>query len=191
MTTQKVKDWGKMPEVSIITLPPARWRAAQRLRLQALLAEPSAFASSYEDELAFPDDVWIARLTSAQERDGNMTYFAEVDGELVGMAGAHWSNRSEMRHVAEVYGVYVSSEMRGRGIASRLMRRLLEELRSLDQFEKVSLTLNTEAGAALGLYQGLGFKIIGTSRRELKVAGQYHDLHIMALQLLQRQNSPS
>ena len=59
MTTQKVKDWGAMPEPKIITLPPERWREAKQLRLEALLAEPSAFASSYEDELAFPDEVWI------------------------------------------------------------------------------------------------------------------------------------
>lgn len=170
-----------MPELTIITLPPERWREAKTLRLEALLAEPSAFASSYEDELAFPDEVWIARSKSAYERDGNMTFFADVDGQLVGMAGAVWAGKAKLRHVAEVYSVYVSPEARGRGIAARLLRRLLEELRSLDQIEKVSLTVNSEAGAALGLYQGLGFEIVGTSRRELKVAGQYHDLHIMEL----------
>jgi len=181
MTTQKVKDWGKMPEVSIITLPPARWREAKKLRLEALLAEPSAFASSYEDELTFPDDVWIARLTSAYQRDGNLTFFAEVEGELVGMAGAGWSAKPKLRHVAEVYGVYVSPEMRSRGVASALMRRLLHELRSLDQIEKVNLTVNTEARAAVRLYEKLGFEIGGRARRELKVDGRYYDLISMEL----------
>ena len=99
-----------MPELTIITLPPERWREAKQLRLEALLAEPSAFASSYEDELAFPDDVWIARLISANERDGNMTFFAEADGALVGMAGAGWSAKAKLRHVAEIYSVYVSPD---------------------------------------------------------------------------------
>lgn len=170
-----------MPAPKIITLPPERWREAKRLRLAALLAEPSAFASSYEDELGFPDDVWIARLASAYERDGNLSFFAEVEGALVGMAGAGWSSKAKLRHVAEVYGVYVAPEARRRGVAARLMRRLLDELRAQGQIEKVGLTVNSEAGAALRLYQGLGFAIIGTSRRELKAGGRAYDLHIMEL----------
>lgn len=174
-------DSEKMPEATIITLPTDRWREAKQLRLEALLTEPSAFASSYEDELAFPDDVWIARLTSAYARDGNLTFFAEVGNELVGMAGAGWSSKAKLRHVAEVYSVYVSSEMRGTGIATRLMQRLLDELRALDQIEKVKLTVNTEARTAIRLYKRLGLDIIGTARRELKVDGRYCDLHYMEL----------
>ena len=183
MTAQKVKNWGAMPELTIITLPPARWREAKQLRLQALLAEPAAFASSYEDELAFADEVWIGRSKSAYERDGNMTFFAEADGELVGMAGAHWSAKAKLRHVAEVYGVYVSPDQRGNGVAPRLMRRLLAELRSMGQIEKVSLMVNTEARAAIRLYEKLGFEIVGTAYREEKVGGRYYDLHYMELHL--------
>ncbi|MCY3833933.1 MAG: GNAT family N-acetyltransferase [Chloroflexi bacterium] len=169
--------------LEIISLPPERWRETKQLRLEALLAEPSAFASSYEDELAFDDEVWIARLTSAGKRDGNMTFFAEVGGVIVGMAGAHWSAKAKLRHVAEVYGVYVAPEMRGRGIASALVRRLLAELRALDQIEKVNLTVNSDLQAAVRLYEKLGFAIVGTARRELKVDGRYYDLHSMELYL--------
>ena len=158
-----------MTTVEIITLPPVRWREAKHLRLEALRAEPTAFASSYEDERSFSDEVWIARLTSAYERDGNLTFFAEIDGKLVGMAGAGWSRKAKLCHVAEVYGVYVSPRMRGRGIASLLIRRLLEELRSLGQIEKVSLTVNRESIAAVRLYEKLGFDIVGMTKRELKV----------------------
>ena len=172
-----------MSNYAIISLPPARWREAKQLRLEALLAEPAAFASSYEDELALPDEVWIARLQSAYERDGNMTFFAEVGGALIGMAGAGWSSKAKLRHVAEVYGVYVSPGMRGRGIASALMRRLLDELRSLVQIEKVSLDVNAESLAAVRLYEKLGFEIVCTAKRELKVDGRYYDLHMMELHL--------
>ena len=167
--------------VNIIELPPQRWREAKRLRLEALREEPAAFASSYEDELAFRDEVWRTRLTSAFERDGNRTFFAEVDGALIGMAGAGWSSKAKLRHVAEVYGVYVSPQMRGRGIASRLMRRLLEELRSLGHIEKVRLDVNAESRAAVRLYKKLDFAIVGTARRKLKVDGRYYDLHMMEL----------
>ena len=170
-----------MRETLIIVLPPERWREAKQLRLDALLAEPTAFASSYEDELAFSDKVWIARLKSACKRDGNMTFFAEVDGALVGMAGAGWSAKAKLCHVAEVYGVYVAPEMRGHGIASALMHRLLEELRLLGNVEKVSLAVTTDSLAALRLYRKLGFETVGTARRELKVDGRYYDLQMMEL----------
>jgi len=167
--------------MEIIVLSTERWREARKLRLAALLADPTAFASSYEDELAFSDDVWIERLKSAYERDGNMTFFAEVDGALVGMAGAGWSAKAKLCHVAEVYGVYVAPEERGNGVASRLMRRLLVELQSLGPIEKVSLTVNTESRAALRLYRKLGFAIVGTARHELKVDERYFDLYSMEL----------
>ena len=172
-----------MSETKIITLPPARWREAKQLRLEALLAEPSAFASSYEDELAFTDEVWIGRSQSAYEREGNMAFFAEVDGKLVGMVGAHWSAKAKLRHVAGVYGVYVSPDQRGKGLAPRLMRSLLAELRSMGQIEKASLMVNTEALAAIRLYEKLGFAIVGTAHREEKVDGRYYDLHYMELHL--------
>ena len=121
------------------------------------------------------------RSKSAYERDGNLTFFAEVDGTLVGMAGAGWSAKAKLRHVAGIYGVYLSSEMRGKRIASRLMRRLLDELRSTGQIEKVSLMVNTEALAAIRLYEKLGFEIVGTAHREEKVDGRYYDLHYMEL----------
>ena len=167
--------------VNIIDLPVERWREAKQLRLEALLSEPAAFASSYEDELDFPDDVWIARSKSAYGRNGNMAFFAEVGGILVGMAGAHWSSKAKLRHVAGVYGVYVSPDQRGKGLAPRLMRRLLTELRSMGPIEKVSLMVNTEALAAIRLYEKLGFEIVGTAHREEKVDGRYYNLHYMEL----------
>ena len=170
-------------DFTILSLPPARWREARALRLLALQTDADAFASSYADELAFADSVWISRLESAKAGAGNTTFFAEAQGELVGMAGAHWSDREKLRHVAGVYGVYVRPALRGRGIASALLRCLLRALRALPQIEKVSLSVNREELAAIALYEKQGFVIVGTARRELKVAGRYYDLHYMELLL--------
>ncbi len=170
-----------MTRVRISKLPPARWREARALRLDALKDEPAAFASSYEDELAFSDDLWIGRLESAYARAGNMTLFADADAALVGMAGANWSAKAKLRHVAEIYGVYVAPGQRSKGIATALMRPLLDELRAIGHIEKVKLEVNSEARAAIRLYEKLGFKRVGTARRELKVDGRYFDLQCMEL----------
>ena len=168
-----------MTIAEIIILTPDRWREAKQLRLEALLEEPTAFASSYGEELAFRDNVWIARLATAYERGGNLTFFAAVDGALVGMAGATWPAREKTRHVATLYGVYVSPEQRGKGIAAQLMRRLLAELSALPQLEKVGLTVNSACEPAVRLYQRLGFERVGRARRELRVGEQYCDLLYM------------
>ena len=57
-----------MSDVSILVLPPERWREAKQLRLEALHTEPSAYASSYEDELSYPDEVWVKRVKSSSRR---------------------------------------------------------------------------------------------------------------------------
>ena len=44
-----------------------------------------------------------------------------------------------------------------------------------------SLALNSESIAAGRLYEKLGFEIVGTARRELKVEGRFYDLHYMEL----------
>ena len=172
-----------MSDVSILVLPPERWREAKQLRLEALHTEPSAYASSYEDELAYSDDVWDNRVRAAFERDYSMALYAEIGGRLVGMVGTSWSDRLKMRHVAEVYAVYVKPSHRGKGIGKTLMRRLLEELKALPQIEKVKLGVTDGNEAAVALYLHLGFEIIGQAKRELQVDGRYYDLYHMELQL--------
>ncbi len=168
-----------MTDIAIITLSPRRWREARKLRLEALLEEPQAFASSYAEEAAFDDSLWLNRLATAEARDGNLTYYAENCGKLVGMAGATWSQREKRRHVADIYSVYVSPAERGKGIASALLRALLGELASMPQIVKVSLTVNSNSQAAIRLYQRMNFEIVGTARRDLLVEDCFYDLHYM------------
>jgi RimJ/RimL family protein N-acetyltransferase len=170
-----------MKDVQFLVLPPDRWRESKALRLEALQEAPSAFAASYAEEAAYDDELWQRRLQAASERDGNLDYFSQRQGELVGMAGASWSNRSKLRHGAFIYGVYVSPRSRGIGIASALMRTLLDELADTLRFEKVSLTVTSEGLAAIRLYEKLGFAIVGTSRRDFKLADRYYDQHFMEL----------
>ncbi len=172
-----------MTAAEIIVLPPERWRQAKTLRLEALRREPAAFASSLADEQAFSDEVWIGRLTTAFQRDHNMTWYAELKGELVGMAGAYWQAREKRRHVATVYSVYVAPAQRGKGIASQMLGRLLDELSALQHLEKVGLTVNSACPPAIRLYERFGFEHLGRARRELRVDGQNHDLLYMERRL--------
>ena len=172
-----------MAEPSIIVLHPSRWQEAKQLRLEALQNSPESFASSYEDALLYSDDVWKSRVKAAFQRDHAIGLYAEVDGVLVGMVGAGWSDRRKIRHVAEVYAVYVKPTHRGMGIGAVLMRRLLDELKALPQIKKVKLGVTASNEAAVTLYLRLGFEIVGRAKHALQVNGRYYDLHNMELWL--------
>lgn len=164
-----------MSQISIITLNPDRWQEVKALRLAALQQDPIAFGSSYEEEVAYDDSLWIERATKAFQRDGNITVYAEVDGNLVGMMGAFWSNRIKMGHVASIYGVYVAPSMRRKGVASQLMEVVLEYINDLPHIVKVMLTVNSEQTSAQRLYKKFGFTAIGVSHKDLKVGNQFYD----------------
>jgi len=168
-----------MKSVSIITLDPTRWQEAKNLRLEALQQDPSAFGSSYEEEILFEDDIWKTRLNSAYNQDGNMTLYAEFEGQLVGLMGAGWSHRIKYKHVANIYSVYVTESMRGHGIGSQLLQTLLDRLATKSQIKKVSLTVTVDQSSAVALYEKFGFKQVGIAEKELKIDGQYYDIAYM------------
>lgn len=168
-----------MSDVRIITLDPDRWQEYRDLRLRALHEEPSAFGSSYEENLDKPEDDWRRRLVAAQRKVDEFLLFAEVDGRLVGMMGAFRYRGQKGAHIASVVGVYVDAAARGQGIGRRLMRTLLDEIGRVPQIEKLTLGVNTRRYPALMLYLSFGFEIVGTAHKELKIGDEYHDEYLM------------
>jgi predicted GNAT family acetyltransferase len=74
-------------------------------------------------------------------------------GRLVAMAG----QRMHLKGLVEVSGVCTHPDVRGEGLARKLIVQVLHDIAS--RGENSFLHLKTENAAALGLYQGLGFKV--------------------------------
>jgi predicted GNAT family acetyltransferase len=88
------------------------------------------------------------------------TYLGIRDGDrLVVMAG----ERMRVRGFVELSGICTHPDVRGRGYASQLTRRLMRA--ASDRGERPFLHVRPENAAALRLYQALGFRL----RRELVV----------------------
>jgi len=83
--------------------------AFRRIRLEALRADPSLFASSLEDWEVLPDDEWHRRLAEP-------VFLAFLDSEPVGMMGLQRQGPSKMAHRAMVIMVYVRKNLRGTGL---------------------------------------------------------------------------
>jgi GNAT superfamily N-acetyltransferase len=96
------------------------WSACRDIRLRALRDEPQAYESTFEDEQHLSDQRWRDRIARAS------TFLAVDRAKLVGMAVALVQDDGDLMIVA----MYVAPEVRGRGIAARL----------IDEIAKLALT---------------------------------------------------
>lgn len=156
-------------------LPPDRWREYRALRLEALETDPSAFATSVEEDAALPEEEWRRRCRN--------TLFAVSEDKPVGMIGYVVGNRVKTKHVADIFAVYVTPSRRGEGIGTVLLAKALAEIRKNDGIRKVKLQVNPRQREAVRLYQRAGFEVAGLSKREMKVGRTFHDLLLMERQL--------
>ena len=93
------------------------------------------------------------------ERRGDNCLVAETDGKIV---GAVWTRiMDDYGHVEEgvpSFAISLYREYRGQGIGSKLMRRMLEILKT-QGFSKASLAVQKE-NYAVKMYQAVGFEIL-------------------------------
>jgi len=167
-----------MKPISIITLPPIRWQEYKELRLQALKTDPSAFATTYQEDAAMPDQEWQDRLQNAHGQKSYML-FAENEGRIVGMAGALLYQGKCVEHIATIVSVYVDIAYRGQAIAQKLMQGIMKLLQNDKKIVHVQLTVNTENMAAIKLYEIMGFKRIGILEKEVKCGDTFSDSYMM------------
>jgi ribosomal protein S18 acetylase RimI-like enzyme len=147
-----------MKNLKVVKLTPDEWRLYRQHRLEALLAEPQAFGSSYADVLQRPDSHWQERLIEAQSGKKSWLLFAKENAQIIGMIGAF---RAEESDVVEIVSVYVTQEKRRLGVANALMAAILDEVGKGNAIRKVVIGVNAGQTAAVSLYQHNGFQIVG------------------------------
>lgn len=149
-----------MDKIEIVKLTPDQWKEYKALRLEALKEDPEAFGSTYEEDADKPDEEWKSRLEKAQKLKNYWMFFAKLNGELVGMVGARETSPPDTPPIIKIYGVYVSSKVRGKGIGKKLMTYLLEEITKNPKWKKARVKVFPTQKIAINLYKSLGFKII-------------------------------
>jgi RimJ/RimL family protein N-acetyltransferase len=153
--------------ITIKKLPPESWKTLRALRLEALKSDPLAFGSSWEEERAFPPSVWKGRMEN--------TLFALHNDVPAGMIVYIFLKQLKTRHIANIFGVYVSENYRGRGIGTLLVQGALKQIRRNKRIVKVNLHVNPVQKAAHKLYLGCGFKEVGRLKKDLYIQGKYYD----------------
>ena len=153
--------------------------AFHALRLAALKAEPSAFASSYEEEKDFSLTTIEGRLAAKPDQG---PFGAFENEELVGLVALGRESMSKLSHKAVIWGMYVKPDARGKGIARALLVEALSLARSTLEVMQVNLGVNASNAGAIRLYESVGFKAFGLEPGALFIDGKLHDeIHMCLL----------
>ena len=153
----------------------------QELRLRALKINPEAFGSTYEREVKFTLETVVERLRSTEDKFV-LGAFGDRD-VLVGMVTFMRESSSKIAHKGNVYGMFVTPEMRGQGVGKSLLLELIKQAKTCIGLEQINLIVVSNNDQAKNLYKSIGFEVYGVEKNALKFNGKYFNEDLMVLQL--------
>ncbi|HEY1641905.1 MAG TPA: GNAT family N-acetyltransferase [Streptosporangiaceae bacterium] len=135
------------------------WRQYREIRLAALRDAPSAFASTWQKEQAYPESRWTGRARGSEDGE-SATIVAAVDdtGRWAGVAGGFLSGDRDAD--AELISMWVAPDGRGHGTGQRLVSAVLSWAEA-HEASAVGLWVNVTNQPAIGLYERAGFRRTG------------------------------
>ena len=145
--------------------------AFRLIRLEGLRNDPDAFGSTFEKEARESGQYFVDRLTR------NAVFGGFVGDRLVGVSGFYFFEDTKSRHKGVLWGMYVTPEARGSGLATALVATLLEH--ASKEVEQVQLTVVVSNRRARRFYQRIGFVEYGLEEKSLKYKGAYFDEVLM------------
>ena len=134
-----------------------------KIRLEALETDPDAFGRTAEEFKSRSHEFYVQRVQNNYASADIVTLGAFVDNQPVGMMGIIRKSNPKLRHIVEVFGVYVSPESRGQHIGSKLLDALIEQAKQMDGVEQLYLGVVRNNQAAITLYKSREFTQYGLS----------------------------
>jgi RimJ/RimL family protein N-acetyltransferase len=116
------------------------------------------------------------------ERDERELFFAEQNGQLAGMAGIFRHPSKKSKHSADIWGVYVEPEWRGRHISEALINSCLSWAKQ-QNVVIVKLGVATHNLSAIHCYKRCGFTTYGREPKALHLDGTYYDEYLMSVDI--------
>lgn len=150
-----------------------------KLRLEALKQNPEAFATSYEEAVKRENP--IEQVAINMEAKGSYTFGAFENEDLIGMVTLMGEKHQKLSHRANIFAMYVTPVRQGIGVGKALLAEVIKKSKSLDEIEKLNLTVVSSNVKAKGLYTSLGFRSFGLEEEALKIDGKYYDEEYMVL----------
>ena len=153
------------------------------LRLRMLKEEPNAFLVTLEEAMKTHIDEIRDRFRTTWSTEENYIIGAFLDGKSIGCAGLVREQRRKIRHKANVWGMYVIPELRGKGIGNSLLKEIVKRSTLTEGLEQLNLAVFSDNIPAKRLYKNIGFLIYGVEKRAVKIESSYLDEDLMVLML--------
>lgn len=158
--------------------------AFREIRMEMCGKHPEAFGQTPEEVAAMtieryrdwvePNDVFPQKYVLAA---------FEAD-RLLATVGFRREELAKEKHRGWIWTVYVRPEARGQGISKRLVQQILDDVRTMEGLEMLTLTVALTQTSARTLYTSLGFFTNGLNLHGYKFAdGRYVDHEEMTLWL--------
>ncbi|MFC7062685.1 GNAT family N-acetyltransferase [Halobacillus seohaensis] len=164
--------------MNIITLTAEHAEAYRELRLEALLDNPDAFITTYEQEKQQPNPI----NSTAENLDSKDTSTVGLFNKerLVGVATLTQEKHPKFAHKGSILALYVTSSFRNQGVAELLIQKVIEGAKDLE-IEVLHIAVVTNNTPAIQLYEKIGFQVYGTEHRAIKLKDRYLDEYWMEL----------
>lgn len=128
------------------------WATLRAFRLRALQTDPRAFGAVWREEEAFPESRWRERATPTPE---SATLIIEEQNAWLGICTVITKAPQ-----ADLLGMWVAPEARGKGVALALLETAAARARTSGA-TSLSLWVNVEQTPAAQLYARAGFTASG------------------------------
>lgn len=143
--------------VEIRHVRPHDWESLKAIRLYALRDSPDAFCTTYEEAVAYDDDVWIRRASVLPQEGASVSLLAFDSAEAVGMAVGIRCDDGALN----VVSMFVTPHHRGRGIARDLLG-MVEVWGREQGADRAVLDVEAANERATTFYASLGYVPTGT-----------------------------
>ncbi|EAR7910962.1 N-acetyltransferase [Salmonella enterica] len=138
-------------------------------------AQPEVYHNTLQ--VPYPSGhMWQERLA---ERPGVKQLVACIDNSVVGHLSIDVIQRPRRSHVAD-FGICVDAQWQNRGVASALLRAMIDMCDNWLRVERIELTVFVDNDPAVALYKKFGFEIEGTGKKYGLRNGEYVDAYFMA-----------
>src|SRR5690348_10565653 len=171
-----------MSDITVRRLGEDEWEQYRTARLSALEESPEAFVATADEERAYDEDFWRARMRRSQR------LLAEVEGQSVGVASVGQAQEANDK-VAELFGLWVAPSARGTGVATRLVQAGADAAREQGRTH-LAYWVGSDNGRAVAFASGFGFRPTD-SRRPMRVSDGDEDEIAMVLPLGDDRGMPS
>ncbi|KGN33925.1 N-acetyltransferase GCN5 [Knoellia sinensis KCTC 19936] len=149
-----------MSEISVRPLGEEDWQQYRDTRLTALRESPEAFVATVEEEEAYDEAFWRTRMSRSAR------LIAERDGSPLGIVSVGRSSAHNPK-TSELFGLWVTPEARGSGVATELVRAGATLARDQGQTQ-LAYWVGSDNGRAVAFASGFGFRPTG-KRRPMRV----------------------